>query len=78
MRGEAELKAWARRNNLSPRQALRRLLDLAEGRDILGLMLILKSRYEQGMSALELAQLDVLYSWLGYVFGYRAPGEWTR
>ena len=78
MSGEAELKAWAKRHNLSPRQALRRLLDLAEGRDILGLMLVLKSKYEQGMSPLELAQLDVLYSWLGYVFDYRAPGEWTK
>jgi len=40
------------------------------------LLSALKRRYEAGMTPMELVQLDILYSWLGHVFRYRAPGEW--
>ena len=70
---ECRLKAWAKRRKVTKNEALEELLDIAEGRDILGVLSGLKERYRQGMTASELAQLDVLYSWLGYVFEYRAP-----
>lgn len=76
MSGDAELRAWAKRHKLTYREAVRLLLDLAEGRDILALLSALKRRYEAGMTPMELVQLDILYSWLGHVFRYRAPGEW--
>ena len=76
MSTEDELKSWARLRGLTYREATRRLLAIAEGEDILGILEGLKRRYEEGMTPLELAQLDVLYSWVAYVFQYRQPEEW--
>ena len=77
MKGADELRAWARRRNLSYREAVRQLIAIAEGRDIPALLCALKQRYTEGMTPTELGQLDVLYSWLGYVFSYRAPEPWS-
>jgi len=73
---EEEIKHWGRLRGLTYREAARRLLAIANGEDILGILEGLKRRYDEGMTPLELAQLDVLYSWVAYVFQYRQPEEW--
>lgn len=68
------LRAWAQQQRLSEREALHRLLDIAEGKDVLAFLAVLRQRYEAGVTPDELAVWDVLYSWLAHVFDYRAPG----
>lgn len=66
------VRQLAKKWGVSYERALHRALDIAEGKDVLGILSSLKDRYQEGLSPDELAIWDVLYSWLAYVFDYRA------
>lgn len=64
---------WRRQQGLNEADGLKLLLDMVEGKRLDELIASLKRSHAAGFDASQLAMLNVLYSWLAYIFSYTPP-----